>query len=143
MAAIGAALSGRFSLAIVLIAIGALCDFLDGRVARRQGTSTRFGKEFDSLADVITFGVAPAVVIMIQHPRMLLFVAGGWYALCTAIRLARFNVQKEHSFRGLPSPLAGLCTITIIHLGPPTWVLTTVLISVGALMISPLSVPKL
>lgn len=95
------------------IVIAAFMDFFDGFVARATGTSTRFGMEFDSLSDLISFGMAPALLIYLSVLRY----QDGWglcitvlYVVCAAIRLARFNVQaqveeKSH-FMGLPSPAA-------------------------------------
>lgn len=89
-------------------------DILDGRLARATGTTSRFGLEFDSLADLVSFGVAPAVLIYLSVLRYLTFwgvFIAVLYVVCTAIRLARFNVQAEveerQHFMGLPSPAAG------------------------------------
>ena len=95
----------------ILMAI--FMDFLDGRVARATGTTSKFGMEFDSMSDLVSFGVAPALLIYLSVLRYSSF----WgisitvlYVVCTAVRLARFNVQaaieeKDH-FMGLPSPAA-------------------------------------
>jgi len=95
----------------ILLAI--LMDFLDGRVARATGTTSKFGMEYDSLSDLVSFGMAPALLIYLSVLRYLSF----WgisiavlYVVCAALRLARFNVQaaveeKDH-FMGLPSPAA-------------------------------------
>jgi CDP-diacylglycerol--serine O-phosphatidyltransferase len=96
---------------LILGAIG--LDIVDGRVARATGTTSKFGMEFDSLSDLVSFGVAPAILIYLSVLRYLPF----WgisitvlYVVCAAVRLARFNVQagieeKDH-FMGLPSPAA-------------------------------------
>ncbi len=102
----------RCAMAIVAAAI---CDGLDGRVARRTKTASRFGMEYDSLADLVSFGVAPAVTMYVwalrDFPRL------GWtacfiYMTCGALRLARFNVQagnvEKKFFQGLPIPMAAL-----------------------------------
>ncbi len=98
-----------------LIIIAAFMDFTDGFVARATGTSTKFGMEFDSLSDLISFGVAPGLLIYLSVLRYIPILGAGLsitllYVVCTAIRLARFNVQaqveeKSH-FTGLPSPAA-------------------------------------
>lgn len=102
-----------FVLSAELILLAILMDFLDGRLARATGTTSKFGMEFDSLADLISFGLAPAMLIYLSVLRYLT----PWgisimllYVVCAAIRLARFNVQagieeKDH-FMGLPSPAA-------------------------------------
>ena len=102
-----------FVLPAKLILVSIFLDFMDGRVARATGTTSKFGMEFDSLSDLISFGMAPAILIYLSVLRYL----GVWgiaitilYVVCAAIRLARFNVQsqveeKDH-FTGLPSPAA-------------------------------------
>ncbi|HVM31677.1 MAG TPA: CDP-diacylglycerol--serine O-phosphatidyltransferase [bacterium] len=102
-----------FVLPAKLILVSIFLDFMDGRVARATGTTSKFGMEFDSLSDLISFGMAPAILIYLSVLRYL----GAWgiaitvfYVVCAAIRLARFNVQsqveeKDH-FTGLPSPAA-------------------------------------
>jgi CDP-diacylglycerol--serine O-phosphatidyltransferase len=106
-----------------LILICIFIDFLDGRLARATGTTSRFGVEFDSLADLVSFGVAPAVLIYLSVLRYLTF----WgvpiavlYVVCTAIRLARFNVQAEieerDHFMGLPSPAAAGLLVSYVLL---------------------------
>ncbi|HUO58515.1 MAG TPA: CDP-diacylglycerol--serine O-phosphatidyltransferase [bacterium] len=96
-----------------LIIIATFADFFDGMVARATGTTSKFGMEFDSLSDLVSFGMAPAILIYLSVLRYL----NVWgisitvfYIVCAAIRLARFNVQaqveeKSH-FMGLPSPAA-------------------------------------
>lgn len=90
-------------------------DFMDGFVARATGTTSKFGMEFDSLADLISFGVAPALLIYLSVLRYIPGLGVGLsitilYIVCAAIRLARFNVQaqieEKTSFMGLPSPAA-------------------------------------
>src|SRR5258708_11393396 len=88
-------------------------DFFDGFVARATGTTSKFGQELDSLADLVSFGMAPALLISLSVLRYLPFWGisiAVFYVVCAAIRLARFNVQaqveeKSH-FMGLPSPAA-------------------------------------
>ncbi|MBA62689.1 MAG: CDP-diacylglycerol--serine O-phosphatidyltransferase [Planctomycetaceae bacterium] len=97
-----------------LIFLGMLFDALDGQVARLLNQTSKFGMELDSLCDVITFGVAPAFIMLffadIFHPR-LMKGAAGIYTLCAILRLARYNVEADEDadtsyFRGLPSPAA-------------------------------------
>ena len=103
-----------FHLAIWLILIACIFDLLDGRLARLGGHESEFGREFDSLADVISFGVAPA---MLLYKIVLQDFAYGWmvaflYLLCGALRLARFNCiaakggGADKDFRGFPIPAA-------------------------------------
>jgi CDP-diacylglycerol--serine O-phosphatidyltransferase len=96
-----------------LIVIAAFMDFFDGFIARATGTTSKFGMEFDSLSDLVSFGMAPALLIYLSVLRYLPFWGISitvFYVVCAAIRLARFNVQaqveeKSH-FMGLPSPAA-------------------------------------
>ncbi len=111
------ALDHRFGLAAILIFVSMILDGMDGRVARWTNTQSSFGEQYDSLADVIAFGAAPAILVYLwafknigDVPKML---GIGWFASlvylsCTALRLARFNVQlgqvDKRFFVGLPSP---------------------------------------
>ncbi len=118
--AIIAASQGRFEAACVAIFVAAILDGLDGRVARMTNTQTEFGVQYDSLADLVSFGMAPALV-MYHWALVSLKLDGGtlgrvgWlaaflYAACAALRLARFNSQvakvDKRWFIGLASPAA-------------------------------------
>ncbi len=125
--AIVQAMNGRFEQSALAIFIALVFDGLDGRVARFTHTQSAFGAEYDSLADMVSFGVAPALVIYVwalrdfsnaQNVPLLgqwLTTKLGWiaafiYCACAALRLARFNTQLEVAdkrfFQGLPSPAA-------------------------------------
>ncbi len=109
------AMNLRFDVAAALIFAAMIMDSLDGRVARMTGTQTAFGAELDSLADMVSFGAAPALIIYewslrtLPSNRLAMAVAFV-YAACAALRLARFNVQigtiDKRFFNGLPSPAA-------------------------------------
>ena len=117
--AIVAAVDGNFERAGIAIFAAMLLDGLDGRVARLTSTESAFGKEYDSLSDMVSFGLAPALVTY-QWGVERIYVYGriwgriGWlaaffYAVCAALRLARFNIrtaQDKRYFEGLPSPSA-------------------------------------
>jgi CDP-diacylglycerol--serine O-phosphatidyltransferase len=101
-----------------LIFLAMIFDALDGYVARLSRTSTDFGGQLDSLADLVTFGVAPAFLLVKMCPRFAylhkeaVWVIAASFAACAALRLARFNVENSEeddhlTFRGLPSPAAG------------------------------------
>lgn len=111
--AIVASINGLFETASIAIFVAMLLDGIDGRVARLTNTESDFGAEFDSLADMVSFGLAPALVIYLWSLSSLGKV--GWlvafvYVACAALRLARFNTQVSHSdknyFQGLASPSA-------------------------------------
>lgn len=105
----------RFDYAAACVFVAMVLDSLDGRVARMTKTQTAFGAELDSLADMVSFGAAPALIVYewslssLPSPRIAL-AAGFIYAACAALRLARFNVQisvvDKRFFNGLPSPAA-------------------------------------
>ncbi len=109
------AMNFRFDYAATCVFVAMVLDSLDGRVARMTKTQTAFGAELDSLADMVSFGAAPALIIYewslssLPNPRIAL-AAGFIYAACAALRLARFNVQisvvDKSFFNGLPSPAA-------------------------------------
>jgi len=107
------AMRGELTMAAPFIGVAIVLDMLDGRIARMTGTASAFGLEFDSLADVISFGVAPAILTFmwgLQPLQRLGWAAGFMYVTAAAIRLARFNIQTGTSdkryFAGLPSPAA-------------------------------------
>ncbi len=115
------AMRGDYITAAPFIGIATLIDTLDGRIARLTGASTAFGHEFDSLADVISFGLAPAILVFLwglEPLGRLGWSAGFLYVTATAMRLARFNIQssltdKQH-FVGMPSPAAaGILASTV------------------------------
>lgn len=137
----------KFIPAAVLIFCAAFFDLMDGRAARRLGGGSHFGEEMDSLADAISFGVAPA---FLMYARFIGIEAGVWgaiaaafFALCAVLRLARFNVVHvpEGPFQGLPSPAGGLTLVSFVLAGYPLTPLLaiTVMFFTGALMVS--SVP--
>ncbi|MEQ1663361.1 MAG: CDP-diacylglycerol--serine O-phosphatidyltransferase [Thiobacillus sp.] len=108
------AMNGRFEHAAVAIFIAMVLDGLDGRVARMTHTQSAFGAEYDSLSDMVSFGVAPALVIYVfalQGMGKLGWIAAFVYCAGAALRLARFNTQLDtvtdkRFFQGMPSPAA-------------------------------------
>jgi CDP-diacylglycerol--serine O-phosphatidyltransferase len=157
LSAIYFALSGRFELCIAAVGAAALCDALDGRLARLLDASTRIGAELDSLADLVSFGVAPALVIYIWALEGNRF---GWvvalvFVVCMALRLARFNtlldVEDEvpyakEFFVGVPAPaaalVAGIPLYLTLHFGQGWWS-TPVLVALWALVTAGLMVSRL
>jgi CDP-diacylglycerol--serine O-phosphatidyltransferase len=114
--------NAQFDLAIIAIIFAALFDWLDGRIARLIKGTSEVGKELDSLADVISFGVAPAFIMYFWTLSSL--GKFGWlvcliYVSCVALRLARFNVNsnqepswRDNFFEGVPSPAGGILVLT-------------------------------
>ena len=115
------AIDGKFSIAIIAILFAALMDALDGRIARLIKGTSKMGKELDSLGDVISFGVAPALIMYFWNLQYLDKL--GWfvclvYVVCVALRLARFNINseddpswKDNFFEGMPSPAGGIIVL--------------------------------
>jgi len=123
-----ATMNGNYSLAAWFILISAIFDALDGKVARLTGTTSRFGVEYDSLADLVAFGVAPGLLMYawaLKPFGKLGWLAAFLYVVCGALRLARFNVQvdtvESKRFVGLPIPAAAWmvssCVLIFFHLG--------------------------
>jgi len=119
--AIIAAIQGRYDAAAIAILISALFDGLDGKIARFTNTTSQFGAEYDSLSDLVAFGVAPGLLAF--EWSLEPFGRFGWlavflYIICGALRLARFNIQKNnlesHHFKGLPIPGAAIFIATLV-----------------------------
>lgn len=120
-----ASIEGNYEFAAIAILVAGLLDGLDGRVARLTGTSSRFGVEYDSLSDLISFGMAPALLMYTWALKP--FGRYGWLAaflfvVAGALRLARFNVQastvESRRFTGLPIPAAAslvASTVLLFH----------------------------
>jgi CDP-diacylglycerol--serine O-phosphatidyltransferase len=112
---------GEFVTAAPFIGLAIVVDMLDGRIARMTGTTSAFGVEFDSLADIISFGVAPAILTFawgLQPLGRLGWAAGFLFVAAAAVRLARFNIQTgshdKRYFVGMPSPAAaGVLAATV------------------------------
>ncbi len=148
---ITSAIDGRFETAAMLIFVSLVLDGLDGRVARMTNTQSDFGAEYDSMADMVSFAVAPAIILYLWSLASLgqagligafVHLAGG------ALRLARFNTQlatqDKRYFQGLPSPaaaaiLAGLVWISEKYdygIGELPWLVLVMAVSTGLLMVS-------
>ena len=149
--AIASAISGHYEKAAVLIFVSLVLDGLDGRVARMTNTQSDFGAEYDSMADMVSFGAAPAIVMYLWSLSSLgqagliaafIHLAGG------ALRLARFNTQlgtqDKRYFQGLPSPAAAAILAGLVWIsekydygieGLP-WLVMIMTIATGLLMVS-------
>lgn len=126
--AILAAINSHFEVSAIAIFVAMILDGLDGRVARMINAQSEFGAEYDSLSDLVSFGLAPALIVYLWalvHMKEVTIAWGklGWmaafiYVACAAIRLARFNVQSDHLdkrfFIGLPSPAAAAVMVGMV-----------------------------
>ncbi|MDF1582579.1 MAG: CDP-diacylglycerol--serine O-phosphatidyltransferase [Methyloprofundus sp.] len=149
--AIASAISGRYETAAILIFVSLVLDGLDGRVARLTHTQSDFGAEYDSMADMISFGAAPAIVMYLWTLSSLgqagligafVHLAGG------ALRLARFNTQlatqDKNYFQGLPSPAAAAILAGLVWVSEKyqygvenlPWLVLILTVSTGLLMVS-------
>ncbi|MBA9087307.1 CDP-diacylglycerol--serine O-phosphatidyltransferase [Fontibacillus solani] len=151
MLAIMLTFDGRYSLAAIMVIVAMLLDGLDGRVARALNAQSDFGKELDSLSDIISFGVAPALIMYTLSLHLIPQPGVAWiitaiFPMCGALRLARFNVQKgiPGYFIGLPIPAAGgvLATIALFHktITTPYFIVSILLLSY--LMVSSVKYPN-
>ncbi len=119
--AILATMNRSFDHAAQAIGIAIILDMLDGRIARMTNTATGFGLQLDSLADVISFGIAPSVLVLVWGLPLLdtrlAWIAAFAFTICGAMRLARFNIQAGHfkHFVGLPIPAGGGAIAAIVH----------------------------
>jgi CDP-diacylglycerol---serine O-phosphatidyltransferase len=143
-----------------------LCDLLDGRLARLGGSESPFGREFDSLADIVSFGVAPALlvfkIVLADIPNRIGWIIAVFYLLCGALRLARFNVASTYNlgsgsrnFSGFPIPAAAglISSITLfilwqyrfeqnLSLGEGKYVLVALMIFLSFMMFSKFEYPS-
>jgi CDP-diacylglycerol--serine O-phosphatidyltransferase len=148
---------GEFLAAGWLILVANIFDILDGRLARLTSVSSRFGAELDSLADLVSFGVAPAFLIYsryLVHDKVLGLVVSGLFLVCGALRLARFNVtptSRQDVFEGLPIPAGAgiLATLTIFELQffnflrVPDVIIPIVVVVTALLMVSKVEYPAM
>jgi CDP-diacylglycerol--serine O-phosphatidyltransferase len=156
--AIVVSIGGDFSSAAIAVFVAALLDGMDGRVARLTGTQTEFGVQYDSLSDLVSFGLAPALVMYTWSLSTLRDFGPTWgkigwaaafiYAACAALRLARFNTQvaviDKRYFQGLASPAAAAVCMSFVWsmdkfgiLGEEVCFITMVMaVVVGLLMVS-------
>lgn len=123
------AFENRFELAVAMVLIAAFLDGIDGRVARLLKASSKFGAQMDSLADIVNFGVAPALVLyvfVLDQARSFGWIAAIVFVVAAALRLARFNVISEAPskaawegsyFVGVPAPAGALLVLLPVYLG--------------------------
>jgi CDP-diacylglycerol--serine O-phosphatidyltransferase len=143
-------IQGEYFTAAPFIGIAIVLDVLDGRIARMTGSSSEFGAEFDSLADIVSFGIAPSVLVLSWGLEV--FGRVGWaaaflFVAAAALRLARFNVQSvvvdKRRFIGLPTPAAAGVSAATVFVYPyklsgplDTWLALAMVVALAFLMIS-------
>jgi CDP-diacylglycerol--serine O-phosphatidyltransferase len=146
----------RFELAVAMVLIAALLDAVDGRIARLLQGASKFGAQMDSLADIVNFGVAPALVLyvyLLEKAGALGWIAALLFAIACGLRLARFNVMLEDEdapawkadyFVGVPAPAGALLVLLPVYLGflglPPggafAWWASAFAVVIAFLMVS-------
>lgn len=161
--AIRFAIDGKWEITVTFIICAGILDMLDGRAARLLGADSRFGAQLDSLADLVSFGVAPAIIMYrwsLEQMGHLGWIAALIFCACGAIRLARFNVESVRDegatkgnpyFTGLPTPAAAcmvlLPLLVSFQWNDPViqhaWVSLTILLVTSALMVSRLPTPSI
>ncbi len=149
---IGFAANGQYKNAAILILIGMMLDSMDGRVARMLKADSELGKELDSLADIVTFGVAPSFLVYYTYFfqfGLLGLIVAGLFPLFGAYRLARFNISTNKSnlnyFIGVPITAAGgiLALLTLFGDRIPNIFTTVVFTGLSFLMVSRIRIPSL
>ncbi len=142
--------NGNADMAAIMVIVAMLLDGLDGRVARALNTQSEFGKELDSLSDVISFGVAPAFIMYVvafqDMSSLVGWIVTAIFPICGALRLARFNVIEAIPgyFVGLPIPAAGgvLSTLALFYKELSPWILLASTVVLSLLMVSTIKYPS-
>nr|WP_093056259.1 CDP-diacylglycerol--serine O-phosphatidyltransferase [Salipaludibacillus aurantiacus] len=149
---IGSSFLGEYQNAAIFILVGMMLDSMDGWMARKLGAESPFGKELDSLADIVTFGVSPAILIFgttFSYMGMTGLIIAGMFPVFGAIRLARFNIDEETSvkkyFTGVPITAAGgiIALLTIFNFVVPEAAVSAIYTLLCVLMVSRLKIPSL
>lgn len=144
MLSVNATRNGNFNMAFFMIFAAIACDFLDGKIARLTKKTTPLGHDLDSLADTISFGVAPAIFLISVNSALFSVITGILFTLCGILRLARFNTKPiRGGYEGMPIPLPSLCIATYYFTGVPLEYLPYLYIVLALLMISTIKVKKI
>lgn len=136
-----ASMMQRYTTAVVFILLSVVFDFLDGKVARKTKTNV-FGRELDSLADIISFGAAPVVFGFSQIQTDLAKVAFVVFLLCGILRLARFNVMKMKDFMGMPITMNGIIIPLVYFANVPLSYYPYIFFVLAVLMVLPVKIKK-
>ena len=155
------AAQGAYMRAVVAMFCAALCDLLDGKLARMLDASTEFGMQLDSLSDAVSFGIAPSILVYFAVLRPAALAHGGTtammaatgavclgYTLTAVIRLARYNVDDsplaEITFEGMPTPIAAgyMLSYVLVRGSLPPLVIAGGVVLISVLMVSKLKIPK-
>jgi CDP-diacylglycerol--serine O-phosphatidyltransferase len=141
-------LAESYNWAAAMVLFATIMDSMDGRVARHLQVSSHFGKELDSLSDLVSFGVAPAILaysVILVDFGLLGLAAAVIFVICGALRLARFNSQTfTGKFEGVPITVAGglLALVLLVSKGLNGAIILAMVLILAWLMISKISIPK-
>jgi len=143
-------MESNYVIAAIFILCAVFMDGIDGRVARKFGVMSDIGKQLDSLCDLVSFGVAPAILIYAQLlydlPLLLGVVAALIYIMCGAFRLARFNVLNiSDHFIGLPITMAGflMALLSLLAAGINGYLALVLMLFLSYMMVSNFKIPKI
>ena len=138
-----ASIRKSFFVSAIFILAAVLFDFLDGKVAKKLGQTNAFGRELDSLSDLVSFGVAPAILFYVQSSRSLVVaVVLLFFVSCGMLRLARFNLTKLKGFEGVPITVNGIIFPVLQFTSLLTVVWLFVFALMGFLMVSGIPIKK-
>lgn len=135
----------EFMLAVIFMLVAVTFDFVDGKIARLTKTSSEFGRELDSLADIVSFGAAPVVFgfMLLQHEiNAFALISFSFFLLCGMFRLARYNITRVPYYEGLPIPESTVVIAILYFFRFPVQYFPFVYILLGLLMISRFKVKK-
>jgi CDP-diacylglycerol--serine O-phosphatidyltransferase len=150
-AGIVAAAQHQFERSVVLLFCAALCDLADGKLARALNATSQFGMELDSLSDMVSFGIAPAVLVylsVLEGLGIAGMIIAVIYPLCGALRLARYNSDTgplgKVTFLGVPIPIAAgyIWSMVMVRGALSPWLIAAGTIVIAIAMVSTLKVPK-
>lgn len=138
------AMDSQFMISSILLFIAVIFDYFDGKVARKKDTATKFGTELDSLADIASFGVAPAVLVYSfigEIPFIIFYII---FLIAGALRLARYNItERKNYFEGMPITCNGILFPVLILLKVSPVYLYIALIASALLMVSRVRFPRI
>ena len=137
-------ISEKYITALIFILVAVVMDFLDGKMARFVNRDNRFGKELDSLADIVSFGVAPAVFAFMHTRTLFAVVSFAVFLLAGILRLARYNSVKPSAFfSGMPITLNGVIIPAAFFLEVPLSYYPFVFLALAVLMLVPVKIRRI
>ncbi len=141
-----AAIHGRFTAAVIALLIGMLFDILDGKLASYLGQESDFGAELDSLADLVSFGATPFIIIMSYYQTDWLTALAALIPICGALRLARYNINRKKTknyFIGVPIDASTILMIALFITDMSTQTMAVCIAILAFLYVSPFRIPRL